>query len=170
MKWWNNEPGRTCCFTDDRQERSTWNDWHSSSGGTWTPQTLQAADILSDWHKSVAVTRVARHRHTAGVHQYDANMSLKLNLNSKWSKFKRRVFCKQYASSFRALWILIGLDVSVLEYRKGNNSCGAQIASYSMGKAAGAWSLPFTSIECRGYEWVKLNFCSPYTPSWREEI
>jgi hypothetical protein len=52
---------------------------------------------------------------------------------------------------------------------------GTHPASYSMGtsgsfpggKAAGAYSWPLTSIQCRGQECVELYCHSPNTPSWR---
>jgi hypothetical protein len=38
---------------------------------------------------------------------------------------------------------------------------------FPRGKAAGAWSWPLTSNECRGKENVDLYIHSPHTPSWR---
>jgi len=35
------------------------------------------------------------------------------------------------------------------------------------GKAEGAWSWPFNTILCQGYEWVELYHYFPYVPTWR---
>jgi len=51
---------------------------------------------------------------------------------------------------------------------------GAHPASYPVGtkgflpggKAAGVWSWPLTSINCRGQECMQLYLHSPNTPSW----
>jgi hypothetical protein len=82
-----------------------------------------------------------------------------------------------YSAGLRAGWS--GVRVSV---GAGNSSpyhgvqtvFGAHPASYPMGnrgsfsvsKAAGAWSWPLNFIYCRGQECVDLYLHSPNTPSW----
>jgi hypothetical protein len=85
-------------------------------------------------------------------------------------KWKRAWIAQWYSAGLRAGWLVVRAPAVAgnfsLHHRVQNVS-GAHRASYPMGtrdsfpggKAAGTWSWPFTSVQCRGQEYIFIAWC-----------